>query len=446
MKIQKSPYCRGSFAFVANFYFSVPVESVLKLSIIIPTLNEADNVRMLVPRLHRVTRKLMTPRDYEILLVDAGSDDGIEKVAEKHVAKLLQAPRGYGRALDMGFNAAQGDYIITMDTDLSHSPYIIPQLYSYRTEAELVLASRYVESGYSSTEWTRSFLSRALNVVFGFVLDVNVKDMSSGFRLYHRKIFQEIRPEKKNFVVLLEILLKTWQAGFRIREIPFHYHPRKHGGSKARVFQFGMEYLGFLLEGWRIRNSVKSADYETGTFSSRNPFQRAWHRKRHEIVIGMARDHEKILDAGCGSSPMLDGLPQAHGCDISLNKLRYKRAPLRQLVRGDVYYLPFQTGHYDAVILSEVIEQLDGAKQALDEIVRVVRSGGCIIIATIDYTAGAKTFMNLYGFLNPSGYGARHKSKYTLKALKKAMKSRGCRLIDQKTVFNLEIILKFQKQ
>jgi dolichol-phosphate mannosyltransferase len=417
----------------------------VKLSIIIPTLNEADNVRLLIPRLHRVTGKLMNREDYEILLVDAGSQDDIAIVAEETGATLIQVSRGYGYALRKGFLKARGKYIITMDADLSHNPYVIPQLYSYRDTAEFIIASRNIQSGYSSTEWTRSFLSKTLNTVFGFVFDLKIKDMSSGFRLYHKRIFNEFQPEKRNFVVLLEILLKAHLAGFRIKEIPFHYHPRKHGGSKARILQFGIEYLGFLWEGWKLRNSINCADYEEREFSSRFPFQRAWHRKRHEIIVSMARDYEKILDVGCGSSQILDGLPQADGCDIRLNKLRYKRAPFRRLVCGDVRNLPFKTGYYDAVIFSEVLEILPDDPKVFDEIIRVVRPGGHVIVATMNYNSFAKAFISLYRIFQPEGYGAKHKSRHTYSSILKIMKSKGLRLLKRRNIFGLEMVLKFRK-
>ena len=164
----------------------------MELSIIIPALNEAANLRLLLPRIHQVTAPLLKDREYEILILDAGSLDDIREVAGTFGATLIQVPRGYGRALQKGFETALGKYIITMDADLSHSPHIIPQLYSYRHEAELVIASRYVKSGYASTKWIRTRLSHTLNYIYGIVFGLNVRDMSSGFRLYHKRFFQEI--------------------------------------------------------------------------------------------------------------------------------------------------------------------------------------------------------------------------------------------------------------
>ncbi|MBN1901856.1 glycosyltransferase [Candidatus Sumerlaeota bacterium] len=418
----------------------------MELSIIIPTLNEAENVRILLPKIHRVVSGFIHNGGYEILLVDAGSSDDIGEVVKELGAKILHVSRGYGLALGKGFEEARGKYIITMDADLSHNPHIIPQLYSHRHEAELIIASRYVKSGYSSADWFRTFLSHTLNWIYGLALDLNIRDMSSGFRLYHRRIFDEIKPEKKNFVALLEILLKAHLAGFRIREIPFHYYPRKHGGSKARILKFGMEYLGFLWEGWKLRNSVDCADYEDRVFSSRNSLQGIWHRKRYKEIVSLVWDKEKILDVGCGSSQILDGLPQADGCDVRLNKLRYKRSPSRFLVRCDAQNLPFRPDCYDAVICSDVIEHLRHDSPILDEIIRIVKPGGRIVISSLDYDFGSGLFIKGYKILHPYGYGARHVTPYNLKSLCEIMKKKGCEYIRHHHIFGLEMIVCFQKK
>jgi dolichol-phosphate mannosyltransferase len=418
----------------------------MELSIIIPTLNEADNVRLLLPKIHRIVSGLVDNGGYEILLVDAGSTDNIRDVAGEHGATVIQVPRGYGLALKKGFETARGRYIITMDADLSHNPHIIPQLYSHRHEAEFIIASRYVKSGFSSADWFRTLLSHTLNMIYGLALDLKIHDMSSGYRLYHRRIFEEIKPEKKNFVVLLEILLKIHLAGFRIREEPFHYYPRKHGGSKARILKFGLEYLGFLWEGWKLRNSIDCADYEDRVFSSRNSLQGIWHRKRYKAIVSLVWDKEKILDVGCGSSQILDGLPQADGCDIRLNKLRYKRTPYRFLVRCDAQSLPFRSNHYNAVICSDVIEHLPRDSRVLDEIVRVIKPGGVIVISSLDYGFFSRLFIKSYRILHPSGYGAKHITSHTLRSLCEIMKTKGCDYISHCHVFGLEMIVCFQKK
>jgi len=417
----------------------------MKLSILIPTLNEADNVRQLLPCIREVMKGSLGEEEYEILIVDAESKDHIDRVAGENRARLIRVPRGYGVALRRGIEESRGEFIITMDADFSHSPWIIPILFASRERAEILIASRYVKNGFSSTAFSRRMLSTVLNRVYRFVLDFPVRDMSSGFRLYHKRIFDELAPTEKNYVVLQEILMKAYSRGFRIREVPFHYHPRKHGSSKSRVFAFGKEYLLSMFKFWRLRNTIECADYDERAFHSRIPLQRYWQRKRYDIICNYCKDFRAILDVGCGSSQILDGLPQAVGCDVQLNKLRYKRAPLRSLIRASVFEIPFRDESFDAVIFSQVIEHLPKDPVIMKEVIRVVKKGGTIILGTPDYATHWTTIEKLYGLFHPSGYADEHITHYTRKTLIREMEKAGCRYIDHKYVLGAELIARFRK-
>ncbi len=417
----------------------------MKLSIIIPTLNEAENVRQLLPCLHEVMAQIICDEDYEILIVDANSKDDIERVAEIYKAKLMRMLKGYGVAIAEGIKASKGDYIITMDADFSHSPYIIPILYSSREEADMLIASRYVKNGFNNAQFFRRLLSLLLNTVYRFVLDLPVRDMSSGFRLYRRRIFDEVTPTEKNYVVLQEILMKAHAQGFRIKEVPFHYDPRKHGSSKSRLIKFGKEYLFSLYKFWRLRNSIDCADYDERAFHSRIWLQRYWQRQRYHIICDFSREYKSILDIGCGSSQILEGLPQSIGCDIQSNKLRHKRSPYRQLIQANVFSLPFKDNTFEATIFSQVIEHLPEDPQVLNEVVRVTKKNGFMILGTPDYATHWRIIEKIYKFVNPSGYADEHITHYTRESLKEEMRKRGCLYCGHRYILGAELIIKFQK-
>lgn len=418
----------------------------MKLTILLPTLNETPNLRLLLPRIREIVRGFLPEDEYEILIVDAKSKDGIEQVAEENKARLIQVGRGYGVAIAVGVREAKGEYIISMDADFSHSPYIIPVLYSQREHSEIVIASRYVKDGFNNAPAFRGVLSFILNTVFRFALSMPVGDISSGYRLYHKKIFNYITPTKKNYVVLQEILMKAYSEGFRIKEAPFHYHPRKYGSSKAKLIKFGMEYLASLIEFWKFRNSMNSADYEERSFNSRIYPQRYWQRKRYLIIHSYCEDLKKILDVGCGSSQLLDGLPQSIGCDIQMNRLRYKRRPFRLLVQADAANLPFKDNYFEAVILSQVIEHLPRNPKILDEAARVTQKDGIVIIGTPDYSTHWATIEKIYKAIHPRGFEDKHISKYTKDSLIAEMDKRGFKYCEEQYIFGAELIIKFKKQ
>ena len=90
-----------------------------------------------------------------------------------------------------------------------------------------------------------------------------------------------------------------------------------------------------------LRNSVKAADYDSRAFDSWIPLQRYWQRARFRVIRSMVDGSSRILDIGCGSSRIVQTLPQAVGLDMQIRKLRWLRASGRQLVQGSLSTLPF---------------------------------------------------------------------------------------------------------
>src|SRR5262245_11285305 len=135
------------------------------LTVLIPVLNERENLTTLLPRLARVLDGLGCDR--EVVVVDGGSRDGTVEVARALGATVLsqQAP-GYGGALREGFAAATGRYVLTLDADLSHDPEFIVKLWLMRSSADIVIASRYVKGGVAYMPLHRKILSRTLNRFF----------------------------------------------------------------------------------------------------------------------------------------------------------------------------------------------------------------------------------------------------------------------------------------
>ena len=168
---------------------------------------------------------------------------------------IEQTERGYGGALMMGFQMAQGQYFLTMDADLSHNPEFVRDLWSQRENADVLIASRYVEGGSAIMPWGRHVLRRTLNAFFSRGLSLGVRDMSSGFRLYRASVIRNLRLEARDFDVLQEILVRAYLEGHRVKEIAFTYTPRRHGSSNARIFSFGLAYQKTFWRLWKLRNS-----------------------------------------------------------------------------------------------------------------------------------------------------------------------------------------------
>lgn len=224
----------------------------MELSVIIPTLNEEDNLYLLLPRLRTVLDHLGC--DYEVMIADGGSKDGTLDIARKYGASIIRKKKGYGIALRSAFRRCHGKFVITMDADLSHNPSVIKQLYSKRHTADIVVSSRYIRGGSSSTSLVRKLLSVILNKIFCMFLALPLKDASSGFRLYNSGILKRLKLKGHHFEILQEILIQAYLQGCTVIEIPLHYLPRKSGRSHVRLLTFCFYYLKVLLRFWKQRN------------------------------------------------------------------------------------------------------------------------------------------------------------------------------------------------
>ena len=239
-----------------------------ELSIIIPAWNERANLELLLPELKDVVGRLAIQT--EIIVVDGGSADGTTDSATRLGARVvLQQERGYGGALTAGFEACQAPYILTMDADLSHPAQFVQELWKRRDEADVLIASRYVPGGAADMSAFRRLLSQILNRTFGLLLGLPFRDLSSGFRQYHRHAVIGLRPVARDFDVLEEILIQAYVNGASVQEVPFHYKPRGSGSSHARLIKFGWAYLRTLFRMSKLR--FRSKPRAIGPPSSSRP-------------------------------------------------------------------------------------------------------------------------------------------------------------------------------
>lgn len=416
-----------------------------ELAIVIPAWNERENLELLLPALKEVVADLGISA--EVLVIDGGSTDGTREVAErKGVRVIRQEERGYGGALLAGFHASAAPFIVTMDADLSHRPVFLEQLWRRRDDAEVLIASRYIEGGKFEMGGMRRILSQILNRVYSRVLSLPVCDLSSGFRMYHRHVLERMSLVARDFDVLEEILIRVAAAGWRILEIPFHYMPRGSGSSHVRLFRFGLAFLKTLGRMWALRNSVESADYDFRAFNSPIWLQRYWQRTRHRIILQYLETQEEILDIGCGSSRIIVDLPSAVGFDILRYKLRWLKHRHSKVIQGDCNQLPFSPREFSTVINSEVIEHIPKATEVFSEMWRVLRPGGVLIIGTPDYGRWLWWVLEwIYGIVLPGAYAHEHITQFTRKELKELLQSMGFAIEDCRYVGFCEMIFKVRK-
>ncbi|HEV8472132.1 MAG TPA: glycosyltransferase [Methylomirabilota bacterium] len=415
------------------------------VSVVIPALNERENLELLLPALREVLADLGVP--HEIVVVDGGSRDGTAQAAATRGARVVaQAEPGYGGALLAGFAATRAPYVVTMDADLSHRPVFVHELWKHRHDAEVLIASRYVDGGRADMDRLRRLLSHLLNRSYARVLSLPVADLSSGFRMYRRDALAGLRPQARDFDFLEELLIRAHAQGWRVAEVPFHYMARGSGRSHARLVKFGWALLRTLVRMWQLRNSVESADYDYRAFDSPIWLQRYWQRARHRIVTGWV-GAEPIVDVGCGSSRIILDLPNALGVDVLQNKLRWLRPRHARLTRASGDALPLRDGSVGTLITSEVIEHVTNAEQHLAEAARVLRPGGTLVAGTPDYGRWLWWALEwVYGKVLPGAYAHEHVTHYTRATLAASLARHGFDVADVRYVGACEMIFRARRR
>ncbi len=218
-----------------------------KLTVVIPTYNEANNVEPMTQAL----LNLLLP-DLDILIVDDESPDGTGAIADGLAAHYpgrvnvmhRAGLRGLGRAYIDGFRwalAHGADYVVQMDCDFSHSPAYIPQFLEQIETCDVVIGSRYVAGGKTDErwEWGRWFLSWWANSIYTrVILGCKVKDATAGFKCWRRETLQGIdlsRIHSQGYVFQVEMAYVAERLGYRAVEIPIYFEDRRIGQSKMTV-------------------------------------------------------------------------------------------------------------------------------------------------------------------------------------------------------------------
>lgn len=219
----------------------------MRLTVVIPTYNEADNV---VP----MAEALLGPGlpELDILYVDDASPDGTGRLADGlaeeypgRVAVLHRTgQRGLGRSYVDGFGWALdhgADLIVQMDCDFSHSPRYILEFLDHIRECDVVVGSRYVAGGKTDEGWGfgRWLLSWWANSVYTrLILGCRVKDVTAGFKMWRRETLLGIdlgRIRSQGYVFQVEMAYVTEKLGYRVVEIPIYFEDRRIGQSKMTV-------------------------------------------------------------------------------------------------------------------------------------------------------------------------------------------------------------------
>lgn len=249
----------------------------MKTLVLIPTYNERDNLRPLVDKILSLSNNIY------ILIIDDNSPDGTGKVADelarqfKNIFVLHREKKeGLGRAYVDGFKYAlktDADYIIQMDSDLSHNPTYIPEFLRKIQDYDVVIGSRFIPleilgfgrktkflTGFIKTRagivnWPlyRLILTRGAHLYLRISSGLNLTDYTSGFKCFKRAVIKKLmlgRIKSSSYAFQFEINYLCYKNGFKIGEIPIIFYNRKRGASKIPVLKTVWDTLTIV---WKLR-------------------------------------------------------------------------------------------------------------------------------------------------------------------------------------------------
>jgi glycosyltransferase involved in cell wall biosynthesis len=217
------------------------------VSVVIPCLNEADNIVECVTKAREALGRNGIPG--EVVVADNDSDDGSRELATAAGARVVHEPRrGYGSAYLAGFAAARGDFIVMGDADLTYDFDEIPRFLSELQDgADMVIGDRMQNIHPGAMPWLHRYvgnplLSGFLNVLFR----TGVSDAHCGMRAVRRDKLPQLDLRTTGMEFASEMVIRAAKEELDIRQFPIEYHPRG-GESKLSSFRDGWRHLRFLL-------------------------------------------------------------------------------------------------------------------------------------------------------------------------------------------------------
>ena len=222
----------------------------MKITVVIPTYNEAENIRKLIPAL------LDLPvNNLHILIIDDNSQDGTDDIVDRlsednpNIQIIHRAGKmGLGTAYITGFTESMqngSDVIIQMDADFSHPPLKIPELIQTLNHCDMVIGSRYVKGGNVDVHWPRwrKALSAWGNFYARTILGMKTHDVTGGFRAYRKSTLEALPLQlvrSNGYIYQVEMAYLVHKLGFKIAEVPIYFAEREWGASKMS-FRIQME-------------------------------------------------------------------------------------------------------------------------------------------------------------------------------------------------------------
>jgi glycosyltransferase involved in cell wall biosynthesis len=217
------------------------------VSVVIPCLNEAENIETCVVAALEAIVRMGIPG--EVVVADNDSDDDSARLAAQAGARVVVEPRrGYGSAYLAGFAASRGRYIVMADADLTYDFKEIPRFVAALDEgAEMVIGDRMDNIQPGAMPWLHRYIGNpVLTGLLNLFFRTGISDAHCGMRAVRRDVLERLDLRTTGMEFASEMVIRAAKEKLRIAEFPIEYHPRG-GESKLSSFRDGWRHLRFLL-------------------------------------------------------------------------------------------------------------------------------------------------------------------------------------------------------
>lgn len=225
-----------------------------KLSIIMPVYNEKSTLKQIIKEVMQLNIK---GADKELIIVDDGSTDGSREIL-KSIGKLNKKDvrifyheknQGKGGAVNTGIQKSSGDIIIIQDADLEYNPKEIPKLIQpiIKGEVKVVYGSRFLRQ--HNPQYRVYYLGNIiLSWITTLIFFTRVTDMETGYKVFRREVIKHIKLRARGFDLEPEITAKILKQGYKIKELPISFKPRKYEEGKKITWKDGLMAIFYLIK------------------------------------------------------------------------------------------------------------------------------------------------------------------------------------------------------
>jgi glycosyltransferase involved in cell wall biosynthesis len=218
------------------------------VSLIIPAFNEEKNVAKVLSGTIAVMDQLQLP--YEIIFVDDGSTDKTGLIASAFKVNVLTNTKNHGKgySLKKALQYANGDIIVTIDSDGEHKPKeIAPLLDAVVNGFDVAAGSRFMSNHTEVTTKLNQIGNRFFNLAIMSLTGRHVTDSQTGFRAVKREVLEKLNLQSDGYEIETEITVKSLRGGFAFKELPITVERRKFGASKLKIINDGKKILEAIL-------------------------------------------------------------------------------------------------------------------------------------------------------------------------------------------------------